>query len=279
MKTLTVSFKSIGFHTILLISFLVLNVNSWGQLPVDSSRIVRVLTFNIYHGETVNADKKFDLDLLAKVINDVKPDLVALQEVDFKTKRARNLDLVTELGQRTKMAPIFGKAMTYDGGEYGEGALSKYSFLSTQNHPLRAREGKEPRAAIELNVMIESGDAIRFVGTHLDHTRDNTDRNNQAKELNELFTKDDMPTILAGDLNSRPESEAMKILFNEWEPSSPEFEFTAPSDGPRAKIDYVLFSPANRWRVLETKVICNDKATDHCVVLSVLELLPDLQNK
>jgi hypothetical protein len=25
--------------------------------------------------------------------------------------------------------------------------------------------------------------------------------------------------------------------------------------------------------VLETKVICNDKATDHCVVLSVLELL------
>lgn len=279
MKTLTVSFKSIGFHTILLISFLISNVNSWGQLPVDSSRIVRVLTFNIYHGETVNADKKFDLDLLAKVINDVKPDLVALQEVDFKTKRARNLDLVTELGQRTKMAPIFGKAMTYDGGEYGEGVLSKYSFLSTQNHPLRAREGKEPRAAIELNVMIESGDAIRFVGTHLDHTRDNTDRNNQAKELNELFTKDDMPTILAGDLNSRPESEAMKILFNEWEPSSPEFEFTAPSDGPRAKIDYVLFRPANRWRVLETKVICNDKATDHCVVLSVLELLPDLQNK
>ncbi len=260
---------------LLIILFLTFSANLLlAQTEVDSSRIVRVLTFNIYHGETPNAEKKFDLDLLAKVINDVHPDLVALQEVDFKTKRARNYDLVTELGQRTKMSPVFGKAMSYDGGEYGEGALSKYSFLSTQNHPLPAREDKEPRSAIEVNVKIKSGDVIRFIGTHLDHTRDATDRNNQAQQLNELFTKDDIPTILAGDLNSRPESEAMKLLFEHWTPSDSKFEPTIPSDGPpRAKIDYVLYRPANKWRVLETKVICNDKATDHCVMLSVLELL------
>jgi endonuclease/exonuclease/phosphatase family metal-dependent hydrolase len=245
----------------------------FAQTALDSTRIVRVLTFNIYHGETVNAEKKFDLDLLAKVINDVRPDLVALQEVDFKTNRARNYDLVTELGQRTKMAPVFGKAMSFDGGEYGEGALSKYSFLSTKNHPLVSREGKEPRAAIELNIMIKSGDIIRFVGTHLDHTIDDTDRKNQAKQLNELFAKDEIPTILAGDLNSRPESEAMKIIFKEWTPSLPDFKPTYPADNPRAKIDYVLFRPADKWRVLETEIICNDKVTDHCVILSVLELL------
>ena len=243
------------------------------QSKVDSSKIVRVLTFNIYHGETVNAEKKFDLDLLAKVITDAEPDLVALQEVDFKTNRARNYDLVTELGQRTKMSPVFGKAMSYDGGEYGEGALSRYSFLSTKNHPLAAREGKEPRAAIEVNVMIESGDIIRFVGTHLDHTKDETDRNNQARELNALFTNDEIPTILAGDLNSRPESEAMKILFTQWTPSLPDFEPTFSAKDPHAKIDYILFRPAHKWSVLDTKIICDDKVTDHCVVLSVLELL------
>ena len=210
---------------------------------------------------------------MAKTINDVHPDLVALQEVDFKTNRAHNYDLVTELGQRTKMSPLFGKAMSYDGGEYGEGVLSKYSFLSTKNHPLVARDGKEPRAAIEANVMIESGDVIRFVGTHLDHTRDEIDRNNQAKQLNDLFTNDETPTILAGDLNSRPESEAMKILFKEWTPSLPDFKPTSPADNPRSKIDYILFRPANKWRVLDTEIICDDKVTDHCVVLSVLELL------
>lgn len=246
-----------------------------GQTKVDSSRIVRVLSFNIYHGETVHAKKQFDLDVLAKVIKDVNPDLVALQEVDFKTKRARNYDLATELGQRTKMAPIFGKAMSFDGGEYGEGVLSKYSFLSTRNYPLVAGKGKEPRAALAVCVKIKSGDDIRFVGTHLDHTKKDTDRINQAKQLNKLFTQDKIPTILAGDLNALPESESMKILFKEWNSSFSNLEYTFPVINPSKKIDYVLFRPKNKWRVLERKVICNYQATDHCVVLSVLELLED----
>ncbi|UJH68388.1 endonuclease/exonuclease/phosphatase family protein [Allomuricauda sp. SCSIO 65647] len=243
------------------------------QTKVDSTRIVRVLSFNIYHGETVGADKKFDLDLLASIINNEAPDLVALQEVDFKTKRALGYDLATELGQRTKMAPLFGKAMPYNGGEYGEGVLSKYSFLHTKNHALAAGEGKEPRAALEVNVQLKSGDPIRFIGTHLDHTRDETDRINQAKQLNELFATNDIPTILAGDLNARPDSETMGILFKQWQRSDAENTPTAPASDPRAKIDYVLFRPANKWCVLETKVLCNEKATDHCVVLSVLQLL------
>lgn len=264
-------FKFLQTSLLILISCLAM-----GQTPVDSTRIVRILTFNIYHGETPDAEKKFDLDLLAQVIKDVNPDLVALQEVDFKTERARGYDLVTELGQSTKMAPLFGKAMPFDGGEYGEGVLSKLSFLSTKNHPLKAGPEKEPRAALEVFVQIQSGDKIRFVGTHLDHTRDPKDRNNQAAQLNEFFSQDEIPSIMAGDLNARPDSEAMKLLFQNWTPSDPSYKPTIPSDGaPRAKIDYVLYRPANKWRVLETKVICNEKATDHCVMLSVLELLKD----
>ncbi|WP_223549099.1 endonuclease/exonuclease/phosphatase family protein [Aestuariivivens sp. NBU2969] len=251
----------------------ILSISIHAQTQIDSSKVVRVLTFNIYHGETVNAEKQFDFDLLAKVINDEQPDLVALQEVDFKTNRVLGVDLVTELGLRTKMQAIFGKAMAFDGGEYGEGILSKYSFLSTKNHALPAREGKEPRAALEVNVVIKSGDTIKFIGTHLDHTKDETDRINQANTINGLFAKENVPMIMAGDLNAKPESETMKILFSVWKPSLPDFQPTMPSDAPRAKIDYVLYKPANAWRVLDTKIICNDKATDHCAVLSVLELL------
>ena len=244
-----------------------------GQTLADSTKIVRVLSYNIYHGETVNAEKQFDLDLLAKVIMDSKPDLVALQEVDFKTNRVLKMDLVTELGLRTKMQAIFGKAMTYDGGEYGEGILSKYSFSSSNNHPLPAREGKEPRAALEVNVVIGSGDTIRFVGTHLDHTKDETDRMNQARRLNEIFTQDSIPTILAGDLNAVPDSKTMSILFSEWRASSEANVPTAPAKNPKSKIDYVLFRPAHLWRVIETKVIDEEKASDHRPVLSVLELV------
>lgn len=257
----------------LLVAFL---VNFGGglkaQSQVDSSRVLRILSYNILHGETMNGD--FDLDQIARVIKSTNPDLVALQEVDFFTHRARKMDLATELGQRTGLAPLFGSAMPYDGGAYGEGVLSKISFLSTRNHPLPAGPGKEPRAALEVYVVLNSGDTVRFVGTHLDHTADETDRINQTQALNALFSGDNRPAILAGDLNAKPESQAMTILFEEWKASSPDMAPTFPSDSPAIKIDYVLFRPANRWKVHESRVIADRIASDHCGLLSVLELLP-----
>ena len=253
--------------------FCAIVINTQAQIPVDSSRIVRVLTYNIYHGETMKGD--FDLDRIANVIKSVRPDLVALQEVDFKTNRVKKLDLVTELGVRTGLAPLFGKAMSYDDGEYGEGVLSGFSFLYTKNHPLISQEGKEPRSALEVNVVLKSGDIIRFIGTHLDHTRDETDRINQAKQLVELFAKDNRPAILTGDLNALPESTPIQILSMDWSRSFSENLPTWPSDNPSKKIDYILFKPAIRWRVLETRVINEKIASDHCPVLAILELLPE----
>jgi endonuclease/exonuclease/phosphatase family metal-dependent hydrolase len=242
------------------------------QEPVENSMVVRILTFNILHGETLQGD--FDLDLIANVIRQADPDLVALQEVDFRTLRARNMDLVGELGQRTGLIPLFGRAMFYDGGEYGEGILSRYSFLSTRNHALPAGEGKEPRAALEVQVLLPGKDTLIFVGTHLDHTRNEADRLAQAARLKALFTDGDKPMILCGDLNARPESAPMKLLFSEWTESDTEHSPTIPSNEPRAKIDYVLYKPAHRWKVIESRVICDSIASDHCAQLSVLELLP-----
>ena len=121
----------------------------WSQTAIDSSKVIRVLTFNILHGATTKGD--FDLDQIAKVIIQANPDFVAMQEVDFKTNRARRYDLATELGWRTKMTPIFGKAMNYDGGEYGEAILSRYSLLQSRNMALPFAPGNEPRAALDLN--------------------------------------------------------------------------------------------------------------------------------
>ena len=258
-------------RTILLFIILILSVNSQGQSPLDSSKIIRVLTYNIYHGETMRGD--FNLDTIAGVIKSLNPDLVALQEVDFKTERAKKMDLAMELAQRTGLVPLFGKAMDFSGGEYGEAILSRYTFFSTRNHALGGTEGREPRSALEVNVELRSGDIIRFIGTHLDHTRDETDRINQATKLNNLFSKDDTPSILAGDLNARPESKTMEILLKEWAKSSSENTPTSPSANPRAKIDYILFRPAKRWRVIETRVIDEKVGSDHCPFLSVLELL------
>jgi len=68
---------------------------------------VKVLSFNILHGKTTNGS--FDLDIIANVIKKADADFVSLQEVDFKTNRAKKYDLPTELGYRTKKESIFGR--------------------------------------------------------------------------------------------------------------------------------------------------------------------------
>ncbi len=247
----------------------------WSQAVVDSSRIVKVLSFNILHGATTKGD--FNLDVIANVIKNTNPDIVALQEVDFKTRRAKGYDLVTELGWRTQMAPLFGRAMYYDNGEYGEGILSKYSFISTRNVILPYSSGNEPRAALEAVISLASNDTIAFIGTHLDHTKNETDRIAQAEKINQVFSKNKYPTILAGDLNATPGSNPIQILEEVWKPSCDMKNpaFTYPSDNPTKKIDYIMFYPKNRWRVIETKVIRDVIASDHCAYFVILELLDE----
>ncbi len=259
--------------TYLLLILILVTPTLFSQNAVDSSRIVRVLTFNILHGATTLGD--FNLDRIAQVIKDTDPDLVALQEVDYKTRRALRYDLVTELGWRTKMSPLFGKAMTYDDGEYGEGILSKYSYLNTINVALPHSEDNEPRAALAVTTILPSGDTISFIGTHLEHSDNELDRITQAEKLVEAFSKNEYPTILAGDLNAVPGSTPINILEDHWfstynkvEPSG-----TYPSNKPTKKIDYIMYYPENQWRVIETIVIQDSIASDHCAYMVVLELL------
>jgi endonuclease/exonuclease/phosphatase family metal-dependent hydrolase len=265
--------KNIRQIYIIILAVSLISSSTWSQSHIDSTKIVKILSFNILHGKTMKGD--FNLDVIAKVIIDANPDFVALQEVDYKTNRAKKYDLVTELGWRAKMAPIYARAMPYDGGEYGEGVLSKHTFLSTRNIPLPHLPDDEPRAALEITTVLPSKDTISFIGTHLDHLKVDTNKIMQAKEINKVFSNNKYPTILAGDLNAEPNSNTMNILESYWTASydktNPQSTFS--SENPTQKIDYVLFYPKHKWKVLETKVICDTIASDHCAYLVTLQLL------
>ncbi len=261
-------------RTHLLSLLLLFNTLVMSQSIVDSSRIVKVMTFNILHGATTLND--YNLDRIAQVINESNPDLVALQEVDFRTKRALNYDLVTELGWRTKMAPLFGKAMDYDGGEYGEGILSKYSYVKSRNIALPHSQGNEPRTALEVTTILPSDDTITFIGTHLEHSDDETDRISQAETLVDVFSANKYPTILSGDLNALPASAPIDILESHWTSTYDKINplGTYPSLVPTKKIDYIMYHPKQRWRIIERFIIEDSIASDHCAYMVILELLP-----
>ena len=269
MKTLSATLRFV--LVVLIVSVFAGGCVQTGPKPATR---VAVLTYNIYHGEDANGES--NLDAVAGIINSLEPDLVALQEVDNKTTRVKGLDLTAELSRRTGMRGIFGKAMDYAGGEYGEAVLCRHPVLEIKNNPLPHSPKAEPRAALEVHVELPGGETVVFVGTHLDHVRDQTDRMKQAGRIEELYADYDRPIILAGDLNAAPDSDPINLLCRQWtcaDPNDPQPTF--PSAGPRRKIDYILFKPSHRWKVLTTQVIDDKVTSDHCPFYAVLELLPE----
>lgn len=244
-----------------------------GQELLQEGTILRILSFNIHHGTGTSGI--FNLSRITDIIRNADPDLVALQEIDSKTNRVNGRDLTAALAQKLQMYAIFGKAIDFAGGEYGQVILSRNSFLSTRKLNLPGQAEKESRIAVEAVIALDSGDTIHFIGTHLDHTAKSPDRIRQAKKLNRILPEA-APAILAGDLNDLPGSDAINHLETRWGSS---YEQTAPiptypSDSPKKKIDYIMFYPPGRWKVLDSEVICDKNASDHCALLVEMQLQP-----
>jgi len=234
---------------------------------------VRVLSYNIHHGR--GTDGRIDLKRIARIIRESKADIVALQEVDRATKRSNGVDQAARLAQLTHMHLAFGKAIDFAGGEYGIAILSRWPILEEQNHPLPFTPGREARTALVVRIKLGSfGSDIRVVNTHLDHTRDPTDRLAAAQRLNHLLMdKAGLPALLVGDLNAVPDSQTIGVLLEHWSDSAARYpQPTSPANDPRRRIDYVLFRPASNWRVVRAYVLDEPIASDHRPLLVLLRL-------
>ena len=235
---------------------------------------LKIMTYNILHGATVKGD--FNLDTIAAVILQADPDLVALQEVDFRTGRVNQMDLALEMAKRTGLTPFFGKAMDYDGGAYGEAILSRFPAESMEVHHLEYSEGHEPRAALRVEIELDNDARFYFIGTHLDHTKDPADRIAQARDLNRILSKLKKPAILAGDLNAIPGSRPIEILLEKWHMSADsEAKPTFPSEAPERKLDYIMYHPESSWKVISKEVIEEKVASDHRPYVVTLQFIPN----
>lgn len=229
---------------------------------------LRVLSYNIHHGE--GTDGKLDLRRIARVIRNADPDLVALQEVDDKTKRSGGRDQTAELARLTGLQARFGKAIEFQGGGYGQAVLSRFPIGEATVHTLPGLPEREKRIAFQVRLSTDGHD-LTFVTTHLDHQLA-SEREQQVSKLNELFASNDRPTILAGDMNATPDSKELAVLATKWiDATASKRLHTIPVDKPTRQIDYVLFRPANRFRLVSAKVIDESTASDHRPVLVVLE--------
>jgi endonuclease/exonuclease/phosphatase family metal-dependent hydrolase len=261
-----------------LLAFVIGCIGCAAQSPPAALRgpqTIIVMTYNIHHG--AGMDQKLDLERIARVIRGQQPDFVALQELDMGVQRTNGVFQAEELARLTKMHGAFGPAMDYQGGKYGDAVLSRFPIVSNQTLALPWRPGgqREPRVAVEAVAKV-GGEEVVFISTHFDHTKEPSDRLEQANQVNSAYRGDDRPIVLAGDFNCEPASPPMHELAGVWTLASNADESpTSPADTPRTKIDHVLVKPTDRWRVMSAKVIDEPVASDHRPVVVKLELVPE----
>jgi endonuclease/exonuclease/phosphatase family metal-dependent hydrolase/pimeloyl-ACP methyl ester carboxylesterase len=255
----------------LLVVILILCFSASGS-AADPPLRLRVLSYNIHH--CAGVDGNLDLPRIAKVIESVSPDLVALQEVDKNVTRSGSVDQPAELARLLGMNVVFGGNISLQGGEYGNAILSKGNIDASENVALPNHDHGEQRGVLTASVAADAMTTVRFLATHFDHRRDDTERVASAQQINAAVADSDLPTILAGDMNATRQSVVLKELAKQWTIAGQAEQPTIPVAEPNRQIDFVLFRPAARWHVVETTVLPEAVASDHRAILAVLELRP-----
>jgi endonuclease/exonuclease/phosphatase family metal-dependent hydrolase len=240
--------------------------------PTSFAKTIRVMTYNIHVG--VGMDKKLDLARIAKVINEQKPDLVGLQEVDRGVERTQRIDEIAELARLTKMDYAFAFNLKYQGGQYGVAILSRKPILATDHRLYKNLREAERRGFIRVEVKIANR-VINFVTTHLDYQYEDG-RVFETQQLLDGLKDVNGPLIVVGDFNDVPAGGAYQLMrqgFDDaWASSQPTAEgFSYPADKPAKRIDYILTRKSDGIKTKRAWIV-STLASDHVPVLAELEI-------
>ncbi|MDR3142508.1 MAG: endonuclease/exonuclease/phosphatase family protein [Tannerellaceae bacterium] len=253
--------------TVFFALFIIFSVNSYSQNNEFS-----ILSYNVHHCNPPSKENFIDIAAIAKVINSVKPDLVALQEIDVNTERSgSHINQAEELGRQTGMYSFFVKTIDFQGGAYGIAVLSKYPFISTRaiELPMEHNAGGEPRAVAFVVVEPVEGHKIAFASTHFDLEEEN--KKLQINSIIDYVQDINIPVILAGDFNAEPDSYVIQALDKVFQRTCIRCPFTIPEIEPSHTIDYISFTPKGSFEVVKHEVINEDYASDHLPVFAIVK--------
>ena len=232
---------------------------------------LRVLTLNCWG---VGAPLEERMAIIQDGIATLRPDVAAFQEVIVRTD---GFDQGTLLLHGADYSRVFGAAFGWNddsamvapdqaGGGFGNLIASRWAIARSEVRRLPGREGDEPRAM--LGALIETPEGLLPVlTTHLDWEFDHGYmRERQVIAVDdfarELARTADLPPVLMGDFNARPDSTEMRYLRglasiegrstyyqDAWEICRPRDlgwtwdnrnRFAAYAHEPDSRIDYVL---------------------------------------
>lgn len=151
----------------------------------------RVATYNVH--DCIGRDGGYSPERIARVINELHAEVVALQEVTLDHAG----DLIGYLETTTGMQAVDGTMFDRGVGRYGNVLLSRQRIADQRLHDL-SFAGREPRGVIEASLTVDGG-LLRVLATHLGLA--GPERRDQLGRIAELLAENEQPSVLLGDFN------------------------------------------------------------------------------
>jgi endonuclease/exonuclease/phosphatase family metal-dependent hydrolase len=236
-----------------------------------------VMTLNIWNLHRWEERRQAVVDW----INEVRPDLLALQEV----VRLERVCQASWIAERTGMTAVFGAAGSVSDAEFGNAVLSRHHVAGSRSRTLsEGSPGDAPRAILMVDADAH-GRRISFSSTHLSYRFDDGwARERQVREIADFVGEHptDFPPIVGGDFNATPASTEIRFMtglhaldgrsFHLWdafELAHPDQcgytwsnanPFAAEDRNPDRRIDYIFVGVRGddgAGRVLDARVVCD----------------------
>lgn len=257
-------------------------VRIYAEQEPGPGQTLRVMSYNIHHGEGM--DGTLDLQRIADAIAYSGADIVGLQEVDVRTRRSGGVDQLAVLAELLRMEWAFGSNLLYQGGNYGNGLLSRYPMMQTENTRL-PNIGGESRGLLSATVDVDG----RPVTVYVTHLSLNDEENQlQRRRIAEILEREEHPFVVLGDMNV-PWDFTQSPLFADaaqdaWleavdlsAPDSPmrrniTMGSTFSSSSPTQRIDYIFVSDEVDVTGSGSVFTIRTLASDHLPLVAELEL-------
>lgn len=227
---------------------------------------VRVMSYNLHNG--FSAAGNLDMEALALVIEENKPDVVALQEVSRGWVVSGGVDMLSWLAHRLNMHYIFGPTA---GPLWGNAILSRYPILSWENRELPPYDLYLRRGFMD--VTLDLGiERLRVIATHYHHIPwDSHLRQLQTSVI--LNAWEGTPsTIIMGDLNAVADTPEIRHLADAGLVDVAAYLYATPpltfrADTPYVRFDYIW---ASADLVPIYLSVPESTASDHLPVIAVI---------
>jgi endonuclease/exonuclease/phosphatase family metal-dependent hydrolase len=154
-------------------------------------------SYNIHRG--VGLDRRRDVDRIARVIQEIGPDVIGLQEVVRVNGEAAYADQATYLAETLGMSLVMGETRPFGDGTYGNAVLTRLPVLGFTRCDLSC-DGREPRGCLRVDVGVD-GTALHIFNCHFGLGF--RERRAQVELLHAFMRAADCegPRLLLGDFN------------------------------------------------------------------------------